>query len=81
MVDEAAVVARAGPEVGRRVRRSRPRSKMSYTTARRAHRAEGGKVPDLKFIHAADLHLDSPLLGLAGKSADFAARVEAAFLP
>lgn len=31
-----------------------------------------------KFIHAADLHLDSPLLGLASKSADFAARVEAA---
>ena len=31
-----------------------------------------------KFIHAADLHLDSPLLGLAGKSADFAARIEAA---
>lgn len=38
----------------------------------------GGRVPDFKFIHAADLHLDSPLLGLAGKSADFAARVEAA---
>lgn len=35
-------------------------------------------MPDFKFIHAADLHLDSPLLGLAGKSADFAARVEAA---
>lgn len=30
------------------------------------------------FVHAADLHLDSPLLGLAGKSVDFAARVEAA---
>ena len=30
------------------------------------------------FVHAADLHLDSPLLGLAGKSADYAARVEAA---
>lgn len=39
MVDEAAVMARAGPEVGRRVSRFRPRSKMSYTTARRAHRA------------------------------------------
>lgn len=35
-------------------------------------------MPDFKFIHAADLHLDSPLVGLAGKSADFAARVEAA---
>jgi len=35
-------------------------------------------LPDFKFIHAADLHLDSPLLGLAGKSADFAARIEAA---
>ena len=31
-----------------------------------------------RFIHAADLHLDSPLLGLASKSADYAARVEAA---
>lgn len=30
------------------------------------------------FVHAADLHLDSPLLGLADKSADYAARVEAA---
>lgn len=30
------------------------------------------------FIHAADLHLDSPLLGLAGKSTAFAARVEQA---
>lgn len=30
------------------------------------------------FVHAADLHLDSPLLGLSGKSADYAARVEAA---
>ena len=35
-------------------------------------------MSEFKFIHAADLHLDSPLLGLAGKSADFAARVEAA---
>lgn len=35
-------------------------------------------MSDFKFIHAADLHLDSPLLGLAGKSAEFAARVEAA---
>ena len=33
---------------------------------------------DFRFIHAADLHLDSPLLGLAGKSAEFAARVQAA---
>ena len=30
------------------------------------------------FVHAADLHLDSPLLGLAGKSAEYAARVESA---
>ncbi len=29
----------------------------------------------LQFIHAADLHLDSPLLGLSEKSQDFAARV------
>lgn len=35
-------------------------------------------MPDFKFIHAADLHLDSPLLGLAGKSADFAGRIQAA---
>ncbi|HEY4546808.1 MAG TPA: DNA repair exonuclease [Pedomonas sp.] len=31
-----------------------------------------------KFLHAADLHLDSPLLGLAAKSADYAARVDRA---
>ncbi|RYG30055.1 MAG: DNA repair exonuclease, partial [Burkholderiales bacterium] len=31
-----------------------------------------------RFIHAADLHLDSPLLGLAGKSSEFAARVQSA---
>ena len=31
-----------------------------------------------KFLHAADLHLDSPLLGLANKSPDFAAKVERA---
>jgi exonuclease SbcD len=31
-----------------------------------------------KFLHAADLHLDSPLLGLAAKSADHAARVDRA---
>ncbi|VTZ52319.1 DNA repair exonuclease [Methylocella tundrae] len=29
-----------------------------------------------RFIHAADLHLDSPLLGLSKKSQDFAARVD-----
>ncbi|ACK51197.1 metallophosphoesterase [Methylocella silvestris BL2] len=29
-----------------------------------------------RFIHAADLHLDSPLLGLSQKSPEFAARVE-----
>ncbi|GLK81510.1 metallophosphoesterase family protein [Methylopila turkensis] len=28
------------------------------------------------FLHAADLHLDSPLIGLAGRSPDFAERVE-----
>lgn len=31
-----------------------------------------------RFLHAADLHLDSPLLGLAAKSADYAARVDRA---
>ena len=31
-----------------------------------------------KFLHAADLHLDSPLLGLATKSADYAARIDRA---
>jgi exonuclease SbcD len=30
----------------------------------------------LRFVHAADLHLDSPLLGLTRKSADYAARVD-----
>lgn len=35
-------------------------------------------MTSFKFVHAADLHLDSPLLGLASKSADFAARVEQA---
>jgi len=35
-------------------------------------------MPDFRFLHAADLHLDSPLLGLAGRSPDFAARVEEA---
>lgn len=29
-----------------------------------------------KFIHAADLHLDSPLVGLAKKSEDYAARID-----
>lgn len=28
-----------------------------------------------RFIHAADLHIDSPLIGLAGKSEEFAARI------
>ncbi len=36
------------------------------------------RLTGFTFVHAADLHLDSPLLGLAGKSADYAARVEAA---
>lgn len=31
-----------------------------------------------KFLHAADLHLDSPLIGLAGRSADYASRVDRA---
>lgn len=35
-------------------------------------------MSSFKFLHAADLHLDSPLLGLAAKSRDFAARVETA---
>ena len=35
-------------------------------------------MSNFNFVHAADLHLDSPLLGLAGKSSNFAARVEAA---
>lgn len=35
-------------------------------------------MSSFKFLHAADLHLDSPLLGLSVKSADFAARVEQA---
>ena len=35
-------------------------------------------LTEFTFVHAADLHLDSPLLGLAGKSAEYAARVEAA---
>lgn len=35
-------------------------------------------VSTFKFLHAADLHLDSPLLGLAAKSPDFASRVELA---
>lgn len=38
---------------------------------------ELGRVT-FKFIHAADLHLDSPLLGLSRKSADYAARVDRA---
>jgi DNA repair exonuclease SbcCD nuclease subunit len=33
-------------------------------------------VNSFRFLHAADLHLDSPLLGLARKSHDFASRVE-----
>lgn len=31
-----------------------------------------------KFLHAADLHLDSPLLGLASKSTEYAARIDRA---
>ena len=35
-------------------------------------------MAEFRFLHAADLHLDSPLLGLRGKSGDFASRVEQA---
>jgi DNA repair exonuclease SbcCD nuclease subunit len=35
-------------------------------------------VASFKFLHAADLHLDSPLIGLSCKSVDFAKRVETA---
>jgi DNA repair protein SbcD/Mre11 len=38
----------------------------------------GFAMSTFKFLHAADLHLDSPLLGLAAKSTDFAERVEEA---
>jgi DNA repair exonuclease SbcCD nuclease subunit len=38
----------------------------------------GLRLTEFTFVHAADLHLDSPLLGLAGKSAEYAVRVEAA---
>ena len=41
-------------------------------------RGGGTRLTGFSFIHAADLHLDSPLLGLSGKSAEYAARVEAA---
>lgn len=33
-------------------------------------------MPKFRFLHAADLHLDSPLLGLTRKSADYAERVD-----
>ncbi len=35
-------------------------------------------MSDFNFLHAADLHLDSPLLGLSAKSSEFSARVEEA---
>jgi len=35
-------------------------------------------VSSFRFLHAADLHLDSPLIGLSCKSPDFARRVETA---
>jgi DNA repair protein SbcD/Mre11 len=38
----------------------------------------GNILTEFSFVHAADLHLDSPLLGLAGKSAEYASRVEVA---
>ncbi len=37
---------------------------------------EGENLTSFKFLHAADLHLDSPLLGLASKSPGFARRVD-----
>src|SRR5665213_3408022 len=33
-------------------------------------------VARFRFLHAADLHIDSPLVGLARKSQDFASRVD-----
>ncbi len=33
-------------------------------------------MPSFKFIHAADLHLDSPLTGLASKSVEYARRID-----
>ncbi|MGO9391538.1 metallophosphoesterase family protein, partial [Rhodoblastus sp.] len=33
-------------------------------------------MTNFRFIHAADLHLDSPLIGLAAKSQDYASRVD-----
>lgn len=33
-------------------------------------------MPRFRFLHAADLHLDSPLLGLSRKSAEYAERVD-----
>jgi len=42
------------------------------------HVREEIAITHFKFLHAADLHLDSPLLGLTSKSPAFAAKVEAA---
>lgn len=33
---------------------------------------------DFSFLHAADLHLDSPLIGLSGRAADLASRIDQA---
>lgn len=33
-------------------------------------------MPRFKFLHAADLHLDSPLIGLSRKSAEYAERID-----
>lgn len=33
-------------------------------------------MPSFRFLHAADLHLDSPLIGLSRKSASYAARID-----
>ncbi len=35
-------------------------------------------MDEFKFLHAADLHLDSPLVGLSGRTVDLASRVEQA---
>ncbi len=33
-------------------------------------------MPHFRFLHAADLHLDSPLVGLSRKSVEYAARID-----
>jgi len=58
VVDEAAVVARAGPGVGRRVRRIQPRSKMSLLPhegriAQREEKCQTSSLRDLAEPRAA----------------------------